>query len=110
MLVTLSERFDTVTIAIEHTENLSSLSLIELTGALLAYKQRQAERLESSIEGAFIAKHKQQYLRKSVEKKQYDGKKRREGSRSKQQGNSKESRDTYPPFGVYNKTNHSKKN
>ncbi|KAL2486747.1 Uncharacterized protein Adt_31503 [Abeliophyllum distichum] len=39
VLINLLERFDAVTTAIEHTKDLSSLSLTELTCALLAYEQ-----------------------------------------------------------------------
>ncbi|XP_022863923.1 uncharacterized protein LOC111383959, partial [Olea europaea var. sylvestris] len=46
MLITLPEKFDAVTTAIEHTKDLSSLSLTKLTGALLAYKQRLTSRSE----------------------------------------------------------------
>ncbi|XP_022847676.1 uncharacterized protein LOC111370222 [Olea europaea var. sylvestris] len=56
MLITLPEKFDAVTTAIEHTKDLSSLSLTELTGALLAYEQRLTLRYEVTTEGALAAK------------------------------------------------------
>lgn len=75
VLITLPEKYDTVTTAIEYTKDLSSLTLTELTGSLLAYEQRLASRTEKSVEGAFTAKHKQQYSRSNFGKKQFDTKK-----------------------------------
>lgn len=70
VLITLPEKYDVVTIVIEHTKDLSSLTLTELTGALLAYEQRIASRNEKSNESAFAAKHKPQHSRSNFGKRQ----------------------------------------
>lgn len=49
VLITLPEKYDDVIIAIEHIKDLASLTLIELTGALLAYEQRVASRNENEL-------------------------------------------------------------
>ena len=57
VLVSLTKHFDTIVSINEETRDLSSLSVIELFGSLLAHEAKFSKRAEGSIEGAFQTWH-----------------------------------------------------
>ena len=58
MLVSLSEKFDTVVTVIEESKDLTQLSISELIVSLQIHEDRMSRRNETSGEGAFQSKHK----------------------------------------------------
>ena len=62
VLVSLSKRFEAKISSLENSKDLSKISLLELTNALQATKQRRAVRLEDTSKSAFFAKQKDRQL------------------------------------------------
>lgn len=56
VLITVPEKFKATISSLENSQNLSSITLVELLNALQAQKQRRFMRQEGSAEGAFQAK------------------------------------------------------
>ena len=55
ILVTIPEKFEPTTMALENSKDLSCITLAELLNALQAQEQRRLMRQEESVEGAFQA-------------------------------------------------------
>lgn len=55
-LVSLTKKYDAMVTAIEQSEDITTLSMIELVGSLEAYEQRLIRHNESSLENTFQSK------------------------------------------------------
>ena len=56
ILVTLPEKYEATISSLENSQDMSSISLVELVNALQALEQRKMMRQEGTVEGAFQAK------------------------------------------------------
>jgi len=107
ILITLTEKYDSIVASIETSLDPSSLSISKLVGLLGAHEARLSNRADTnSVENAFQSKLKlQPKKREEGEKKNIE-----EYSRSKDSrnlfGNKK---DKYPPCGICNKSSHAEK-
>jgi hypothetical protein len=76
-LVCLPERFEAKISSLEETKDFSQITLAELVNALQATEHRRSLRMEENVEGAFVAKGKNQNYN-SFGKKYFDEKKGKE--------------------------------
>ena len=107
ILITLTEKYDSIVASIETSSDPSSLSISKLVGLLGAHEARLNNRVDTnSVENAFQSKLKLQPKRRGEgEKKNIE-----EYSRSKDSRNfSGSKKDKYPPCGICNKSSHEEK-
>ncbi|XP_063941516.1 uncharacterized protein LOC135149666 [Daucus carota subsp. sativus] len=103
MLVSLSEKFDTVVTVIEESKDLTQLSISELIVSLQIHEDRMSRRNETSGEGAFQSKHKISPFKRN-----------NKGGTSNQCSpiytKTAEKKSKFPPCSICKKTNHAEKN
>ncbi|KAL5731633.1 hypothetical protein ACHQM5_004342 [Ranunculus cassubicifolius] len=106
ILINLTEKYDPIVTAIEHTKELSTLSVTELMGSLEAYEVRLSRHSENSEESAFQSK-----INLSSQKSQGGSRKSKEFSRGGAKNNQADGRmkKIFPPCGICKKTSHLKK-
>ncbi|KAA0036683.1 Retrovirus-related Pol polyprotein from transposon TNT 1-94 [Cucumis melo var. makuwa] len=104
ILVSVPEKFEASISALEHTKDLTQITLAEILNALQAQEQRRAMRQEGSVEGALPAKHHENV--RNNKKKKFFKKNQistRESSAYNKAGVKKGS---YPPCSHCNKQGH----
>nr|XP_017228871.1 PREDICTED: uncharacterized protein LOC108204088 [Daucus carota subsp. sativus] len=103
MLVSLSEKFDTVVTVIEESKDLTQLSISELIVSLQIHEDRMSRRNEASGEGAFQSKHKISPFKRN-----------NKGGTSNQCSpiytKNADKKSKFPPCSICKKTNHAEKN
>lgn len=74
ILISLTEKYDSIVTAIEESRDLSTLSVTELMGSLQAHEQRLDRRNEATLENAFQLKVNLKNKKQKDFKKRYKGK------------------------------------
>ncbi|KAL8132856.1 hypothetical protein AgCh_008366 [Apium graveolens] len=69
ILVSLSEKFDTVVTVIEESKDLTQLTVSKLIASLQIYEGRMSRRNEASGEGAFQSKHKNSSFKRNKKRR-----------------------------------------
>ena len=103
ILVSLSEKFDTMVTVIEESKDLTQLTISELIASLQIHEDRMSKRNETSGEGAFQSKHKASSFKQN---------KRGGAPRKCIPSNFKEfeRKAKFSPCSICKKTNHAEKN
>ncbi|CAL8108654.1 unnamed protein product [Prunus armeniaca] len=107
ILISLTDKYDPLVTAIEHTKDITSLSVAELMSSLEAYEKRLSRRNESPVESAFQSK-----LNLRSQKSKDDEKTREvENEPNNNWENKRETaeRKDYPQCWVCKKTSHQEK-
>ena len=96
ILISCTEKYDSIVSVIEETKDLETLSPTELMGSLEAYESRRERHKESEVENAFQSK-----INPRSQKPKADGKRIQEKQ--------KENNDKYPPCGICKRKSHLEK-
>lgn len=62
ILISLSERFDSIVAVMEQTKDLTSLSVTELIGTLKAHEKHMENQSENMLEGAFNVQQRRNFF------------------------------------------------
>ena len=106
ILISLTEKYDSIVAAIEESRDLSTLSVTELMGSLQAHEQRLDRRNEATLENAFQLKVNLKNQKQKDFKKGYKGKAKDGESHQKKYA----TKGNFQPCVICKKTNHLEKN
>ncbi|KAL0335094.1 UNVERIFIED_CONTAM: putative mitochondrial protein [Sesamum radiatum] len=100
LLISVTEKYDTIVTTIEETKDITTLTVTELVGSLEAYEKRRIRREENSLENAFQSK---------LNMRSQNSNRKEENFKSTMGDKKKQNKGKYIPCRICKRTNHLEK-